>query len=570
MRARALPLCCASLVSLLAACSDSGTSSPPGTSIAGSDGSGGSGVAPGSGGSATPGTGGDPTGGAGAPATGGSPGVGGTALPGTDAGPAGGFSRPQLKLPNGSYPASAVNPCNSQATCQATRPNWKADLVSPTMNDLHHHNQPAVLNGYLILNGNEEFFVWDVRDPTKPVQVTEFLTPNRCATCGAKKEGEAESQQVSFARYGDKYYEVTTSGYGVDIWNVTDLTKVVHVKSIKLEGVTYGDFTEAVWGMYWQGDTIYVGGTNTGLHILDAHDPENVTFVKKIPTSNFGMVNAGPTFAIGNILVVTTPKENGGIATFDITDPLNPITLAAIGPTQNVAKSYIGGFFRHYVFLQSPLRAYDVLTDPAVISTTPYGQIGTPGSEYMSFGDDYLFLGHLRPDGGATKFNISDPKKMAYEGRVWGRLDVLGANAAAINDDQFTVAIGPLLVMGDDQEPYRGSVIGVHSATPDTKPPIVDTVIPRDKAAAVSAKSRVGISFSDNIELATVDTRSFIVRPVGGQALPGKYGSYWGVLNFDPDQDFAPGTYEVVLPEGGITDLVGNAVKEFKSTFTVK
>jgi hypothetical protein len=180
-----------------------------------------------------------------------------------------------------------------------------------------------------------------------------------------------------------------------------------------------------------------------------------------------------------------------------------------------------------------------------------------------------MFLGHLRPDGGASKINVSDPKKMAFEGRVWGRLDIQQGQTAAINDDQFTVAIGPLLVMGDDQEPYRGSVIGVHSATPDTKPPIVDTVIPRDKSS-VSAKSRIGISFSDNIELATVNAASFIVRPVGGQALAGTYGSYWGVLDFDPAQDMAPGNYEVVLPEGGVTDLVGNAVHEFKSTFTVR
>jgi hypothetical protein len=491
--------------------------------------------------------------------------MGGTMIP-TDGGAMVGFSRPILQLPNGSWPASMTNPCTTSAACEATRPNWKNDLVSPTMNDLHHHNQPSVLNGYLILNGNEEFFVWDIRDPKKPVEISEFFTPNRCATCGAKKEGEAESQQVSFARYGDKYYEVTTSGYGVDTWDVTDLAHVRHLTSIKLDGVNYGDFTEAVWGMFWQGDTIYIGGTNTGLHILDAHDPEHVSFVKKIPTSAFGNVNAGPLFAIGNILVITTPKENGGIATLDISDPLNPITLNAVLPT----KSYIGGFFRHYVFLQNPIRVWDVLTDPTKFdAAAPVGTLATSPSEYVSFGDDYLFLGHLRPNAGATKINISDPKKMAFEDRVWGRLDIIPPNTAPINDDQFTQAIGPLLVMSDDQSPYRGSVIGVHSTMPDTKPPIVDTVIPRDKST-VSSKSRVGVSFSDNIELATVNAASFIVRPVGGQALPGKYGIYWGVVNFDPDKDFAPGTYEVVLPAGGITDLVGNAVSEFKSTFIVK
>ena len=161
----------------------------------------------------TPGTGGgDTTGGAGITAMGGSAGVGGSVVPGGDSGAAVGFSRPQLKLPNGTYPANMVNPCTTSATCQATRPNWQADIVSPTMNDKHHHNQPTVLNGYLILNGNEEFFVWDIRDPAKPVAVSTYITPGKCDTCGPKKEGEAESQQVGYARYGDKYYEVTTSG----------------------------------------------------------------------------------------------------------------------------------------------------------------------------------------------------------------------------------------------------------------------------------------------------------------------------------------------------------------------
>jgi hypothetical protein len=42
------------------------------------------------------------------------------------------------------------------------------------------------------------------------------------------------------------------------------------------------------------------------------------------------------------------------------------------------------------------------------------------------------------------------------------------------------------------------------------------------------------------------------------------------ILNFDPDEDLLPNTtYEVVLPAGGVKDLVGNGIAaEFKSTFT--
>jgi hypothetical protein len=193
----------------------------------------------------------------------------------------------------------------------------------------------------------------------------------------------------------------------------------------------------------------------------------------------------------------------------------------------------------------------------------------------MSFSDNYMFLGHLRPNGGASKINISDPTKaMTIESRVWGRLDVDGDKnlTDGINDDQFTLAIGSLLVMGDDEAPYAGAIIGVHSADPDSKPPVVDTIIPKDKETARSVKSRIGVSFTDNIELATVNDASFIVRPVGGAAIKGVWGLRMGVLNFSPAEDLKPATtYEVILPKGGITDLVRNPLAEdFKSTFTTK
>jgi hypothetical protein len=180
-----------------------------------------------------------------------------------------------------------------------------------------------------------------------------------------------------------------------------------------------------------------------------------------------------------------------------------------------------------------------------------------------------MFLGHARAEiggtPGASKIDVSDPKSMKITGRVWGRQDKNG-----LNDDQFNFPIGNLLVIGDDQQPYPGWIIAVHQADPDTKPPVVDTVIPGDKSTGVSVKSRIGISFSDNVELATVNGASFIVRPMGGQPLAGRYGSRMGVVNFDPDQDLMPGTtYEVVLPKGGVTDVVGNAfAAEWTSTFT--
>ncbi len=568
VKMRAFPLYFVGCAALVAACSEAGTSLPNNGGTAGvaagvSGSSSTAGITGAGGSTAGMASGGSETATAGTSATAGSAGTGGTVAGGAGSGGSGGAAPATFDRPKGKLPNIARDPAN----VDVPRDQWKKDIVSPTMDSLHHHNQPTVLNGYLNLNGNEEFWFWDITDPAKPKQMTEYLTPNREPTAGPpKNEGEAESHTVSYGRYGNTFYEVTTGGHGVDIWDVTDQTAVKHISQIKLDGINYGDFTAAVWGLSWQGNYIYVGGTDQGLFILDAHDPLHVTVAKQLPTSKFGTVSAGPLDAIGNVLVITTPKENGGIATMDISDPLNPVYMTSIKP----AKSYIGQFYRHYVFLQSPLRAWDVLTDPYNIGKAdmPLSSVTTPGSEYLSFGDNHLFLGRLRPDGGATVYDVTDPAKgIIKQSTVWGRLDLGG-----VNDDQFSIMIGNLLVLGDDQEPYAGTVIAQWAADPDKMAPIVDTVIPKDKTTGQSVKSRIGISLTDNIEFVTVNAASFIVRPMGGEPLKGTWGSRMGVINFSPNEDLQPATtYEVVLPKGGVTDLVGNAIAEdFKSTFTTK
>lgn len=547
----------------------SGGATVGGSGGATSVGSGGS-TASGSGGSTATGSGGAPTSGAsgGAAGTGtmgGRSGSGGSAagsagtsgmagrtgsggaavvVPGT-------FQKAAGKIPNAEQPASVVN---------VAKGDWQKGILSPTLLAGKSLTQPVVFNGYLLITGNEEFWFYDVANPASPKLVSSFASPTR-------RGSEAESHTISFARYGDTFYMVTVGGTGVDIWDVTNVMAPKHVTLVKVPNTNYGDYTEAIWGVSWQGQYIYVGATNNGIKVIDAASPATAKIVAEVPTSQYGGVSGGPVDAVGNVLVVTTPKENGGVATLDISDPLKPTRLASF----SAGKSYIGQFYRRWVFLISPLRAWDVLTNPKSIGTSssPLGQLNHEGAEYLSFSDDYLFLGHVRAEisgtPGVSKISLADIKSMKVSSRIWGRQNLGGKN-----DDQFNITFGNLIAIADDQAPYHGWFIAAHQAAPDTKPPVVDTVIPNNAATAVSTKSRIGISFSDNIELATVNAASFIVRPVGGEPLPGKWGARMGVLNFDPDEDLQPATtYEVILPKGGIADLAGNTMaNEWKSTFT--
>jgi Bacterial Ig-like domain/LVIVD repeat len=495
---------------------------------------------------------------AGASAAGGVGGSGGSASGGASTGGAGpgdppaDFDKPVGKIPNSPLPADKADLPESK---------WKDGILSPSLLKGKSLTQPTVINGYLVIAGNENFWFYDVSDPAAPKELAHAETP------GARG-GEAESHTVSYARYGNNLYMVTLSGTGIDTWNVNDVKAPKHIGTLKISPTNYGDYTNAIWGVSWQGQYIYVGATNNGIKVVDATDPTQLKAAGAIATSDYGNVSAGPLDAIGNILVVTTPKENGGVATLDISNPTQPKRLASF----TAPNSYIGMFHRRWVFLQGPVRAWDVLSNPSSIGTgsSPIGSLNTGGSEYVSFQDDIMYLGHVRAEisgkPGASKIDVSDPKKMSVTGRVWGRMDQNGKN-----DDQFTIGIGNVLVIADDQAPYHGWFTAVRQAAPDSIAPIVDTVSPKS-GESVPVTSRIGITFSDNIELATVNPASFIVRPVGGQPLAGKFGLRMSVLNFDPDEDLKPGTtYEVVLPKGGVADLAGNGIAaEFKSTFTTK
>jgi hypothetical protein len=520
---------------------------------------GGSGEA-GTGGSTT-GTGarGGTTGAAGTSGRGGSTGAAGTGARGGSTGSAGNgaggtpaFQKAAGTIQNTTQPASTTNLQKSQ---------WQQGLISPSLLGGTHLNQPAVFNGYLMVAGNEDFFFYDVSNATSPKQLSKLSTPNR------RVGGEAESHTISFARSGDTFYMVTTGGTGIDTWDVTSVTAPKHLAQLKIANINYGDYTEAVWGVSWQGQYIYVGATNNGLKVVDATDPANLKIVAEVPTSSFGGVSAGPVDAVGNVLVVMTPKESAGIATLDISDPTKPTRLASLTST---TKSYITQLHRHYAVMLGPIRVWDVLTNPKNIGTgtSPIASFNNEYAEYSAFSDDYLFIGHARQEisnvPGCSKITFSDPRSMKVVNRIYGRLDT------TYNDDQFVLPFANLVALTDDQTPYRGWVIGVHQSAPDTSAPVVDTVIPNNASTGNSTKSRVGVTFSDNIELATVNAASFIVRPVGGQALPGRYGVRMSVVSFDPDADLEPGTtYEVVLPKGGIADYVGNTLAtEWKSTFT--
>ena len=149
-------------------------------------------------------------------------------------------------------------------------------------------------------------------------------------------------------------------------------------------------------------------------------------------------------------------------------------------------------------------------------------------------------------------------------------LQVVGAFSAGnpSGDEDYPTPLGNLIALGDDVG--FGTDIIVHSTDPDNTGPAVTMVIPKDGWTNQALTSRVGITTTDMIELLSLDNTTFIVRPVGGQALSGAYTHQFGIVNFSPDKPLLRNTtYEVVIPAGGMRDWTGNAVSvAFTSRFS--
>jgi DNA-binding beta-propeller fold protein YncE len=434
-------------------------------------------------------------------------------------------------------------------------PDQLHSLVSPPMGAVRH-NQPAVIDGRLLLAGNGHFELWDISSPSSPEPVSSFESPFN--------EDEAESHQLAFRLTWDGRPQlVSISGHGVDLWDLSDPEQVEHLATIEIDGIDYGDNTHAVWGVAWLGHTVLVGGTNTGLHLFDVSDPTDPLPINRLSSVELGGVSAGPLFALGDLLVVTTPKDHAGLATVDLSDPADPAVLDFELPVED---SYIGGFYGLYAHLLTPFRTYDVLTDPTAI--TLRSSVPSPPNEYLSFGDGYAFLGSMRPAPGARKVWLGEYTDYDFDDLVPGRTN--DALRGAFTDDQFTLPIGNLLVLSDD-EIRIGTVLSVHDTARDTTPARVLHHRPAAGATQVAPTASLALSLSDQIDSRSVLPEHFVLTDLrSGAVVPGDWGLQQTLLTFTPHAPLTPDTsYEVVLPAGGLTDLVGNPLAtELRWTFS--
>ncbi len=275
------------------------------------------------------------------------------------------------------------------------------------------------------------------------------------------------------------------------------------------------------------------------------------TRLKQIDLSQLVGFYIGTSHAVGNLLICTAGQSNG-VAVIDISDPLNPRVLSSLITANPVYTSFVHGS-RLYTGEHAVVGVYD-FSDPQHITFVGSVSSGGADARYMSVKEG---IGYTLP--GAAKLIVFDANTLAT-------LNTYTLPSAS----DFNFPLGNVLITGGQAGRNLCAVIPIAQA-PDTQGPAVTFSNPANGATRQAVTSRVGLIMSDQIDVTSMTTSTFIVRPLGSTtALSGTYSTQMGVVNFAPDLTLQANTiYEVILPVGGVRDVVGNGLRqEFRMRFS--
>ena len=424
--------------------------------------------------------------------------------------------------------------------------------------DRDHHNGVFVLDGNLYMpwaheSGGGGVSAWTFDDPCAP------------RLLGTTLDAQMRETHAPGFQFTDRRWMVATSLTGIQFWDITDPSAMRMVRDLTLPGVRYPDsYQRVVMSTFWQAPYVYVGAADNGIFVVDARDPRNPSLVRQVTLDP--PLRVGGVHAIGNLLVVMS-TEGSRTTLLNLSDPADPRPIPGgsfliddgtlIAGRPRVMTSYMGHVngnrayhARH--FTGGGLIVYDITDFSRPTFLGDYRYPGTANGGYVFIKEDTAFVG-LSSLGVAL--DIRNPAAMTVlrEFRMTGDLD-------------FVNPIGNVAVLSVDDDAVRAqsSAVVPYEREPDRRAPRVNMVVPRDGAVGEALTTRVGVTFDEFVDMATVGAASFIVREEGTTApLEGWYSGQEGAVNFWPARPLRPGTrYELIVPAGGVRDYSGNATAE--------
>ena len=401
--------------------------------------------------------------------------------------------------------------------------------AQPTVADFQH--------GYLVINAAHSL------DGTQSGRVNwiNFSNPRNPSLIAQVTAGGNKPHMIAF--YRDRMIDGFQANNTFHIWDFDD----------KFLANTYAGTVNPVWYMcqfpYVFRPRNGYGSTANLMEIADIRSG-NGTQAGLLDLGAILGFAVGSSHAVGNLLICSASQAKG-VATFDISDPAHPQLLDQLVTGNPVYTSMVHGSRVYQCETGAGIRVYD-FSDPLNLQVV--GFIDLPDNpRYVMLKDG---KGYCCP--GAAKLCVFNATTLAIQ-----------STYTLPGKSDFVQLIGNMAITGGNEGQNRCSIVPIQAA-PDTNGPLAQFVSPANNAVAQALTTRVGFIMSDQIDVTSLTTNTFIVRPVGGAALPGSYSTQMGMINFASDQLLASNTtYEVVLPAGGIRDVVGNGLAQnFSSRFT--
>lgn len=431
--------------------------------------------------------------------------------------------------------------------------------------DILHHNLSVIHDGWLVHPWAPEWggggvSFWDVSDPCAPVSIGSGYA-----------EGMRETHALAFGRAGDReYLAVDWLGAepglgGVGFWDVTDRTAPSWVSTLATPGFYYPDsYLRVTFANFWQGDLLFVAAAFNGFHVVDVSDPLSPTI---LTTHDFTPPHlVGQVVVLGNLGVVFTASTPQTVLV-DLSDPLDPQpipggTFFATDDLGAPVSYYFASLSGRYALLARNDRGggpivYD-LSDPTAPRRVSSAFAEGADGGYVYRNKDRLFQGESN---WGTVYDFTDPAHPTELVRIDqdGDLDTVSP-------------LGNVMVVSVDEGSTEGRASQVFpwSRAPDAAPPAIELTSPLDGAEDLPPTSRIGLSFDEWIESASVFEGSFRVWDQRGRPIAGTFDVQESIVNFTPAAPLPAGRIVVEVPAGGITDVSGNPTAEtFAFSFTV-
>ncbi len=439
---------------------------------------------------------------------------------------------------------------------------WNAcSFLAGGVTDLDSHGSVTMYDGYLLMpwapeEGGGGLSSFSLEDPCSPEKVGEASDPGIRETHGISLRRSNGQGLAAFAYHGGTAGDDVIGG--AQIWDVTDLAEPRVLSQILLPGYDYPDSTSRVTiATAWLGDLLLVAGADNGLYVVDAADATEPTLLSQHQLAS--SLRLGRVHVLGSLgmlsslegartLLVEFSEEGtpellpaGELAVADLEGVERDYHFAEwVGDTALFARKESGGGFISYRF-------------------EPPAQLVRASEHYNSDG----FGGHVRRQNGrvfvgdsnfAGVYDVSTGDLPSEEGRAYlqGDLDT-------------ATPIGNVMVLSVDKDatPGQASAVVPFATSADAEAPRVEFAWPADGAVLVPTSARIGVAFDEEVEFKSVFEGSFQVSSSSGAVIPGSFSQQGALVTFSPTEPLAEDTsYYVVIPQGGIIDLSGNATAE--------